>query len=117
MRRFVEKTVVACGKCVVHDNLHARFREPTELVEISERIQESRGPPIAAASALRRLGKPNRLTGRSAVAKLSIEGECPIGAREPLFRQSRFGSVLACTTLRQRSVVMVGNSVDAAGRA
>ena len=33
MRRFIEKAVVAGCQCVVHHNLHACLREPTELVE------------------------------------------------------------------------------------
>src|SRR5690242_11850639 len=46
---LVEQSVVADGKRVVHDDLHAHLREPSMLDEVAEGIEESGCPGIAAA--------------------------------------------------------------------
>src|SRR5258705_7817601 len=68
-RLLFKQAVIACGQRVMRDHLDAGFGKPAKLIEISERIEESGGPGIAAASCLSGFGKPYRLSWRERVSE------------------------------------------------
>ena len=80
-RVFIEQAVVARRQRVVHDDLNARLGQPSELIEIAERIQKGHGPGISAAGGIGGFGEPDRLARREPVAKRldrrPARGRCP----------------------------------------
>src|SRR5262249_19197863 len=98
-RRFVEKTVVASHQRIVHDDLHAGLRQPSELVEVSEHIEKTRTPSISTACCFCRFGQPDWLARCSPVAQISIEVERLFGAGKPFLRQSVIGRLPGCAAL------------------
>ena len=113
-RLLVKQAVIACGQRVVRHHLDAGFGKPAKLIEISERIEESRSPGIAAASRLGGFGQPHRLVRRKLVPERLVERKRPARARQPRFRKRGLGRGLTRrASLRDRAVVMIGKSVDA----
>src|SRR6059058_5028111 len=68
-RPLVEQAVVASGERVVHHYLDAGSRQPSELIEITERVEKRRVPTVAAAGGVRRLRQPHRLARLECIAQ------------------------------------------------
>src|SRR5258705_11827535 len=115
-RLFVKQAVVACGQRVVRDHLDAGPGKAAKLIEISERIEESGSPGIAAAGCLGGFGKPHRLIRRELVPKRLVKCARLVRARQPRVRKRGLWRGLprnAGASLRERAVVMIRKSVDA----
>src|SRR5689334_15352623 len=67
-RVLVEQSIFARGERVMEHHVHAAFREPSQLVEIPERVEEFSRPWIAAASRIGGLRDPDRLPWFEAIA-------------------------------------------------
>ena len=113
-RLLVKQAVIARSQRVVRDHLNAGPGKPAQLIEISERIEESGSPGIAAASRLGGFGQPHRLIRCKFVPERLVKRERLARARQPRFRKRG----LLCglprkASLRDRAIVMIGKSVDA----
>src|SRR5258708_1662454 len=89
-RCFVKQAVVACRERVVHNDLTPHFCQSPELIEIPERVEESRTQAVSAARRLRGFGKPDRPAGLELVTKRPIKSQRSIRSRKPLFGKCRF---------------------------
>ena len=69
-RSFIDHAVIACRECIVHHDLNADLCEPSELIEVSERIgnvASHRFPPHAASAvSVNQMGFPGPILSRSA---------------------------------------------------
>ncbi len=109
----VEQAVIAGRERVVHHDLNAGLRQPSKLVEISERIEECGGEAIAAAGGFRGLGQPDRLARLESVAKPAIEIHRLVGSGQPLFRKRAIRGAGAGASFGRRAIVMVRENIQA----
>jgi len=67
----------------VHDDSDAGFRQPAELVEVTEAVDKTRRPTIAAAGGFCGFGEPDRLPRCKAIAERVRERETRIRPCQP----------------------------------
>src|SRR6185503_20745158 len=88
-RLLIQQPVITRGERIVHHHAHFLPGESTELIELTECVEEGLSPGIAATCRVGGFGQPKRHARLELVAQLSVEREGLVRPPEPLLRERR----------------------------